>query len=117
MTVMYYDVTKRVGEKLLSHRARGTTYDVILYADDTICISESEEAMKTAVNSESSESLVHAACKYARCCGPTDEQRAKSDEEEKELAAKRQEEENAHYQAMHAEEKNVAAQLRENGAI
>lgn len=78
---------------------------------------ESEEAMKAAVNSESSESLVHAACKYARCCGPTDEQRAKSDEEEKELAAKRQEEENAHYQAMHAEEKNVAAQLRENGAI
>lgn len=85
--------------------------------DETRSPFESEAAMKAAVNSESSESLIHAACKYARCCGPTDEQRAKSDEEAAALAAKRQEEDNAHYQAMNAEEKKVKAQLRANGNI
>ena len=51
MTVLFYDVHKKVDKKgrqatnLVTNRVKGATFDEILYADDTICISENETAI------------------------------------------------------------------------
>ena len=39
MTVMFYDVHKTTRTKLVTNRQPGATFDEVMYADDTICIS------------------------------------------------------------------------------
>ena len=45
MTCLFHDVHDKDKLKLKQHRVLGTEADEILYADDTICISEDEQAM------------------------------------------------------------------------
>ena len=45
MNCLFYDVHKNDKLDLIAHRILGTHEDEVLYADDTICISEDEEAM------------------------------------------------------------------------
>ena len=45
MTVMFKDIHKNDKQDMIKHRVQGMQTDEILYADDTICISEDEEAL------------------------------------------------------------------------
>ena len=46
MTMLFYDIHQQPEQRLLeSNRVQGTTFDEVLYADDTICVSEREDAM------------------------------------------------------------------------
>ena len=45
MTVMFFDIHEEDKLKMSKHRVKGTTCDEVMYADDTICITESERAM------------------------------------------------------------------------
>ena len=45
MTVMFWDIHWEGVKGLERNRVAGTEFDEVLYADDTICISESEQAM------------------------------------------------------------------------
>ena len=47
MTAMFHDVHQEVYDKtdLVQHRVQGTSYDEVLYADDTICISSDTRSM------------------------------------------------------------------------
>ena len=44
MTVLFKDIHAEDALQLEQHRVQGMEEDEILYADDTICVSESEEA-------------------------------------------------------------------------
>ena len=45
MTVMFADVHRALGRSTLEHRVLGADFDEVLYADDTICISEDSRTM------------------------------------------------------------------------
>ena len=45
MSVMFADINKDDNLKLVQHRPPGATFDEVLYADDTICVSENEHAL------------------------------------------------------------------------
>ena len=45
MSVMFHDIHEGDKQNLTRHRVLGTNYDEIVYADDTICISEDTRAM------------------------------------------------------------------------
>ena len=45
MTVMFHDIHHGDKHNLLQHRIEATTYDEVLYADDTICVSTDTKAM------------------------------------------------------------------------
>ena len=53
MTVLFHDVyhhTDRKSQqehKLTQNRVKGANFDAVLYADDTICVSENETTMNT----------------------------------------------------------------------
>ena len=49
MTCLFHDVHKNDHLKLREHRVIGMEEDEILYADDTICVSEDEEALQRLV--------------------------------------------------------------------
>jgi hypothetical protein len=51
MTVMFTDIHEGDRQNLIRHRIVGTTYDEVLYADDTICISEDTRAMNKLIAS------------------------------------------------------------------
>ena len=65
------------------------------------------------MNSESTkgESMVHIACKYARCCPQTEAELAEAFRTKHDDAEKAQQEENASYQAHKQEDKEVSQQL------
>ena len=45
MSCLFHDIHHRDHLRTHEHRIEGTTHDQVLYADDTICMSENEEAM------------------------------------------------------------------------
>ena len=45
MTVMFHDVHEKTRGNLIQHRQPGATFDEVMYADDTICISPDTKAM------------------------------------------------------------------------
>ena len=45
MTVMFSDVKGKLSPTRFQHRVQGTTFDEILFADDTICISRDTKTM------------------------------------------------------------------------
>ena len=45
MACLFHDIHHRDHLRTHEHRIEGTTHDQVLYADDTICMSENEEAM------------------------------------------------------------------------
>eukprot|EP00959_Pyramimonas_sp_CCMP1952_P034154 715823-Pyramimonas_sp.AAC.1 len=45
MTALFHDVQNNVDRQLGPHRLPGVSFDAVLYADDTICISQSTTAM------------------------------------------------------------------------
>ena len=45
MTVLFADVHRGLGRSTMKHRVLGADFDEVLYADDTICISEDVRAM------------------------------------------------------------------------
>lgn len=45
MTTMFYDIHKTDAQNLAQHRIPGISYDEVLYADDTICVSTDTKAM------------------------------------------------------------------------
>ena len=45
MTVIFEDIHEGDPQNLMQHRIQGTSYDEVLYADDTICISTDTKAM------------------------------------------------------------------------
>ena len=46
MTCLFHDIHYRDGLRTREHRIEGTTHDQVLYADDTICMSEDEAALQ-----------------------------------------------------------------------
>ena len=50
MTCLFHDVHKNDRLKTIEHRIKGMEEDEILYADDTICMSEDEETMNIILN-------------------------------------------------------------------
>ena len=47
MTIMFNKVHYRLWADMIEHRVQGVEFDEIMYADDTICVSENREAMET----------------------------------------------------------------------
>ena len=45
MTVLFHDVHRGDPQNMIEHRIPGTTYDEIVYADDTICVSTDTRAL------------------------------------------------------------------------
>jgi hypothetical protein len=45
MTVMFHDIHEGDPQNIVRHRIPGTTFDEVLYADDTICVSTDTRAM------------------------------------------------------------------------
>ena len=45
MSCLFHDIHHRDHLRTREHRIEGTTHDQVLYADDTICMSENEETM------------------------------------------------------------------------
>ncbi len=45
MSVMFFDIDYDDLARMTAHRPPGATYDAILYADDTICISMNAAAL------------------------------------------------------------------------
>lgn len=46
MSMHFHDIHSQHETQLLTaHRIKGTIFDEVLYADDTICISENEQAL------------------------------------------------------------------------
>lgn len=50
MPVLFKDVNILTDETLKKHRAPGADFDEVTYADDTICITTSEEALNLLVS-------------------------------------------------------------------
>lgn len=51
MTTLFHDIHEGDTQNLSKHRIQGTTYDEILYADDTICASTDVRAMNKFIKS------------------------------------------------------------------
>ena len=47
MTTLFYDIHLGDPRNLIPHRICGANFDEVVYADDTICVSTSEESMNT----------------------------------------------------------------------
>ena len=45
MTAMFADAHRNLGGRTFEHRALGADFDEVIYADDTICISEDARTM------------------------------------------------------------------------
>ena len=45
MTTIFYDIHINLGESLVPHRVKNANFDEVLFADDTICISENAAAL------------------------------------------------------------------------
>ena len=43
MSTMFWDIKRKLGRDLRNDRVRSVPIDEVLYADDTICISSTEE--------------------------------------------------------------------------
>ena len=56
MTVMFHDIHEGDAQRLKQHRVEGTSFDEILYADDTICLSTDTKAMNKLLASIETES-------------------------------------------------------------
>jgi hypothetical protein len=56
MTVMFYDVKRHLSPSHVRHRATGATFDEILFADDTILISQDTRSMNTLLGALTRES-------------------------------------------------------------
>ena len=59
MTCLFNDIRKNVKLELKEHRVTGMDTDQILYADDTICISEDEDAMNRLLHAIETEGLTY----------------------------------------------------------
>ena len=51
MTVIFHDIHDKDRQDMAAHRVIGTNFDEVLFADDTICISESAEALTRLLHS------------------------------------------------------------------
>ena len=73
MTCLFNDIHKNDKLKLKEHRVTGMGTDQISYADDTICISEDEDAMNRFVHAIETEGLKYSLklnktkCEYIKC--------------------------------------------------
>eukprot|EP00973_Karenia_brevis_P005566 759451-Karenia_brevis.AAC.1 len=45
MTAMFHDIHNKMDKHMKQHRVTNTNFDEVLFADDTICISESAQAL------------------------------------------------------------------------
>ena len=45
MTTIFHDIHEEIDEELIPHRIKNATFDEILFADDTICVSENAQAL------------------------------------------------------------------------
>ena len=45
MTTMFEDIKENIACNLAKHRVPGANFDEVMYADDTICISEDTKTM------------------------------------------------------------------------
>ena len=45
MTTIFHDIHDDIEDTIIPHRAKNATFDEILFADDTICVSENAEAL------------------------------------------------------------------------